>query len=742
MAINGTTLFHKLLARRAHDFERDNKSIRFSYKFKYILLTLTIFVCTFFFAIRLDWSAKNESEYNVAPGYIWWGQTITANYTYPVYKQKLLYLEEVKTARKRTPTVFVYQSSASFDADKKLNSFLSGLSDPNGISNTSLADILSDKVITAYSELPSNIKKRDENVIRIELRKYLSNIYQHGFISIPLELVEHTDICVRLNKLEEKYLQKQFLTDSIRFVENAKKVLSGKLSHASFLISQEIISRILVPNLIYSKEMTDKAHENAEHSVAKTSGIVRKGEKIVEKGEVVTRDILVKLRSYEESQFVRAEKKFSIWMFIGSLGHATIIYSILLLYLMLIRRRIFYDNLQLGIISGMLIFISLQAWLSVHIISSFPFEFLILLPAFSMLAAIVFDSRTAFYITVTMSLMVAGIRGNDYETGTTMMFAGILAAYTVRDIQSRTQMFQSIFYIFLGFAFAQVAFTFERTTELSLNLNKFLILLLNSAISPMITFGVLFIIERVSNISTDLRIKEYDNLKHPLLLKMSEIAPGTYQHTLSLATLAERCAIAINGNPLLVKVGTYFHDIGKIAKPEYFAENQLDFENKHDSLTPKKSAAAIREHVTNGMELANQYKLPNRISDFIPMHHGTTKIKHFLAKALEEAHGAPIDEKDYRYPGPKPNNKDTAIVMICDSAEALTHVVDKNSQDYEKSIEKLIQERILDGQFNECNITLSELNVIKDVCIKHFLGISHSRIKYKDIPQDEEIEDN
>jgi cyclic-di-AMP phosphodiesterase PgpH len=380
-----------------------------------------------------------------------------------------------------------------------------------------------------------------------------------------------------------------------------------------------------------------------------------------------------------------------------------------------------------------------MAWVSNQIHSSLPLELLIFIPALSMLVAIVYDSRTAFYTTVTMALLLAGIRGNDYITGTIMMFTGIIAAYTVRDIQSRIQMYLSFFYIFIGFAIAILVFGAERSSTLNEILMSLVLGFINSIMAPLITFGLLFIIERFSNISTDLRIKEFDNLDHPLIRMLSEKAPGTYQHTLSVAMLAERCSREIGANPLLAKVGAYYHDLGKMSKSEYFTENQMGIDNKHDVINAKRSAKIIIDHVNDGIKLAQEHKLPQRLIDFIPMHHGTTLVKHFYAKALEAAQDSEheVNQNDFRYPGPKPQNKETAILMICDFAEAISRLEFKTTDEIEAIIESNIYDRITDGQFDDCEITLDDLSKIKKIIAKNLIGMTHKRTSYKEIPKKE-----
>jgi putative nucleotidyltransferase with HDIG domain len=368
--------------------------------------------------------------------------------------------------------------------------------------------------------------------------------------------------------------------------------------------------------------------------------------------------------------------------------------------------------------------------------TSLPLQYLIFVPAISMLAAIIFDSRTAFYVTVTLAFLVAGIRGNDYVTAITMLIGGALAAYTVKDIQNRTQMFQSMFFIFISLSFTIAVFGIERSTDIMNIIKRLIVALVNSALSPLIAYGMLLILEKSVNVASDLRLQEYNNLNHPLLIKMSELAPGTYQHTLSVAMLAERCAGAIYANSMLTKTGSYFHDIGKIAKPEYFVENQSDIQNKHDLMSPRKSAQAIRDHVQAGIEMGRQYHLPERIIDFIPQHHGTTLIKHFYAKAIEEGGAKEINQDDYRYPGPKPQTKEAAILMICDSAEAISRIEGKGKDEIEQIIDANIQDRLLDGQFDECDITIHELQTIKETIVKNMIGVSHKRTSYKEIPKE------
>ncbi len=732
------TLFQKLISENLIS-SQTKQTARHSMWLKIVIMLGTVFLCGFLFFFHPEQKIEGAARHNLAVGTVWSGSTLIADFTFPIYKSNTKYAEEQQHARESASLVFVLDNSKESVLLDKVFEILDSLKNITKESNKSLSDPLSDRSLNQILRVPSNQRPAKIATLRREVGSFIEKTYRNGLIDINLDKISSADIIVRIPPNREYPLLKSGLSDRGTFASKLKSFADKELPDFSSLIF-EIVSRYSQPNLIYSNDLTENARLIAEKSVPKTSGIVRKNEVIINKGESLTDDAISKIRSYWTSNQLRDEGSHSILSIIGNFGHSAIVYSMLMLYLFFIRKRIFEDNFQILVLSASLIAVSLAAWVTVEVPSSLPIECLIFLPALSMLAAIIFDSRTAFYATVTMSLMVAGIRGNDYITGTAMLFAGILAAYTVRDIQSRTQMFRTIFYIFIGLSFAMTIFGLELSLDLEAIALRLLLSLINATLAPVITFGALFLIERISNLATDLRIKEYDNLNHPLLVKMNEAAPGTYQHTLGVALLAERSAQAIGANPLLSKVGAYFHDIGKIAKAEYFTENQLEIGNKHDLLPPNRSALAIKDHVSDGIKIAKQYKLPQRLVDFIPMHHGTSLIRHFYAKALEEAQGTDsvVSEEDYRYPGPKPNSKETAILMICDAAEAISRVKDLDKDSIKEKISQSITEKVLDGQFDNSNLTFEEVRIIKDTIFKTIVAKSHQRVSYKEIPKIEE----
>lgn len=726
------TLFGKLKLKKAEHQDEESKVFR-RYWSKILIAFVTILLLTFFHIYRFD-EEKDFSNTFVQVGSIWPHKTLIADYSFPVYKNRNQYAKDVERAKDKVMPVFVNEPERLRNTLSKIDSIFQVLSDNNYSPNIVEEIFTTANLRTFFASMTPEKTKEIQRLVAV-LKRFVSNMLPKGISNVDLINLKSEEIAVVSQQSNiEKIIPKRYIYDKNRFINELSNYLRNNFKNELYEIGLEFINKSLNSSLIFSQELTESKIRLAEQSVPKTIGFVKAGETIVEKGKKITEDILLKINSYEKVRLLSSKETFSFWILLGSFLNIFLIYAIILIYLLILRKRIFADDWQFAIINLCLLLMGFFSWLSISVTSDLPLQYIIFLPSLSLLIAIVFDSRTAFYSTVTMACIVASVRGNDFETALTLMFAGIVGAYSVRDIQSRTQMFRSMVYIEIAFVIPIIAFVLQRSTELKYFFESLSFATLNSILSPIITYGILFVLERYSNITSDLKLKEFDNLNHPLLKKLSEVAPGTYQHTLSVAMLAEMCAEGIGANRLLTRVGAYFHDVGKLYKPEYFSENQMDIENKHEFISPKRSAEIIREHVLKGIEIAKEYGLPPRIIDFIPMHHGTSLIKHFYAKAVEEGAGFPIDQADFRYPGPKPNSRETVIVMICDSAEAMSRLPKKNKEELTNAIQKSIQDKLLDGQFDESNISMKDLNTILEVCVRHLYGIVHPRVEYKEIP--------
>lgn len=735
MVIKGKeTLFRRLYRKAKNASDSSSASKNNSLRVKYSIFGVTLLICTFFFTFNLNEGSQDINYSDVHPGDKWSKQTIVAPFSFPIYKDKEDYYEELEKAKKETYMVFTQNENSFQKVLEKIDTVIINTGKEYKVAEKYYQGILSLDLIADLSSLDPVTVQKMINITFLRIKQFYGKISNNFIIDTSVIQIPHDVISVYIPPNIEKLIRKESLLDDKKFKELVKKELLNNQSALQQKIIEDFVSRNFIPNIEFSIKLTEEALEDAIKNVAKTEGFVRQGDEIVAKGELISKETAKKISSFEKFYYKSTSTKITIWVLIGNFGHASIIFSILIVYLIIIRKRIYTDNIQVAVLCGVILIVAAVSWVTMQIRTTLPIEYFIFLPGLSMLVAIAFDSRTAFYVTVTMALILSGVRGNDYDTATAMMFSGILAAYSVRDIQSRTQLFRSMLFIMIGFGVTICAFSLERSYEFIPTLSKLFISFLNATISPLITFGTLFVLERFTNLTTDLKLEEYSKLNHPILIKLNELAPGSYQHSVSMGLMAEKCAEAINANSLLAKVGAYFHDIGKLQRPEYFVENQMDYDNKHDMLAPRKSAESIKIHVADGIKLAKEYNLPNRIIDFIPMHHGTSVIKHFYAKAIDEAHGATIDENDFRYPGPKPNSKETAIVMICDSAEAISRLSGKTREEIELIISSTIQSKFLDGQFDECNITLKELHTIKETCVKYIYGTQHHRVEYKDIP--------
>ncbi|KUG25877.1 membrane protein [hydrocarbon metagenome] len=318
--------------------------------------------------------------------------------------------------------------------------------------------------------------------------------------------------------------------------------------------------------------------------------------------------------------------------------------------------------------------------------------------------------------------------------------AGGLAAYTVRDIKNRSQIFRSFLYILIGYVVSILAFGLERFSPIEQILIHSGFAASNALISPVMTYGLIIFFERIFKITTDLTLLELTDFNSPLLKQLATKAPGTFTHSMTIGSLVETAAIEIGANPILSRVGAYYHDVGKSFDPGSFVENQLDDRNVHEKLNPQKSAQLIIDHVRRGIELAKEQNLPQDIIDFIPMHHGTMLVSFFYDKAKKEFGEENVKEENFRYPGPKPNSKETALLMLADACEStIRSMTESDPKKIENVINNLVKQRLEDGQLDEAPLTLRDIKKIKESFASILIGQHHKRIRY---PKQNEMEEN
>jgi len=382
--------------------------------------------------------------------------------------------------------------------------------------------------------------------------------------------------------------------------------------------------------------------------------------------------------------------------------------------------------LNLALLLTILIFAA-YAFKSYHL-----FFFYLPIASVAMLTMLLFNDIHVSFMMAFMSAALAGLILGFNLNGMLIFFMGALAGtYKVRDARTRGALIEAGVFV----AIVQVvgALMVHPMINKDILVHVLKPLAINGLVSALVVIGTSKIFETLFRETTNFTLLELSDSSHPLLKRMVVEAPGSYHHSLIVSNLSEAAADAIGANSLLVRVGAYYHDVGKMVKPEYFTENQMVSGNKHDELEPSMSRLVILNHIKEGMDLARKYHLNQRIIDFIPEHHGTSLMHFFYHKALTEGSSEPggLQEKDYRYPGPKPQSKETAIVLLADSVEAATRSLDEHTpQRIEDVVRKVINNKFIDGQLDECDLTLSHINTIASTFVRVLTAMYHGRIKY------------
>ncbi len=713
-----------------------------SNKIKILIFILTVA------SVVLMFPHGESLDSEVSVGSIWTKPDLIATMSFEILKDPKVYEREKLNAAKKVYPIFLKNNAAEKNCLKNFTNLFDSL--------RTIITVLPDSELTKV-KLPVRVstlkflrKTADKKTlisgsgIKISafkkiVKSTLSEICEKGILNLSYGQINRDTISVR----EDKF-QSDFKTKSFYDMESAKKAAESKLfqkignDSSAVYAALDIIDNILKPTLIYSEVYTTQARQIAMDKVPRNLGIVNENERIVAKHDRITPEIKLKIDSYRIAKGEEKNVVDSILEYIGKSLHVMILLILYGLYLYLSRKKIYNNNKYILLIALIILLTSIQAYFVQYIDVNAPVDFLVMVPLASMLLTILFDSRVAFFGTVTIALLVGGLRGNDYIITLSHISAGGFAAYTVRDMKNRNQIFRSFFYILAGYLLAIFAFGFERFLSIQNILIESSFAATNALISPVLTFGFLFIIEKFFGISTDLTYLELSDFNNELLRELSQKASGTFNHSIIMGTMVEEAASLIGANSLLARVGAYYHDIGKLYNPEAFVENQTDGENIHENMPPEKSAKIIIAHVEEGIKMAKEHNLPQEIIDFIPMHHGTLLVSFFYEKAKELYGEENVDESDYRYPGPKPNTKETGLIMLADACEsAVRSMRDIDPQKLENLISNIIEFRLRDGQLDDSNLNFRHIKIIKKTFLKVLLNQHHKRVRY---PNQDEME--
>lgn len=676
---------------------------------------------------------------------------IIAPFDFPVLKKPEVLARERQAARDDVPYYFRYNDTTARDQKKKLSQLFDVLNKiPRTLafpSDTTKIDSTERLVLQNISTLLSQgfSTTQIENLIQLSRERKFTNIKRSLTQMVQLlDKINYIDIAkqsVKNNKaiLIQDGIESDFQLDKAYEKSNIDSLIQLQFKSTNHPgLWQNVLSQFLIPNTYYDENITDENRDKAERAVAPSKNVIVRDEKIIGKNEKITDEIAQVLYSLEVALTDQSGERGGLKIFLARLGKFLLTGLILVLYVIYLsanRRKIFRDNKKLFLISLLiLIQMSISAVFNAFV-SQYPY-FIYLIPTTisSMLLGILFDSGVGVVGTMIIALLLGSNMEFNFTFTALSLIVGVVAIYSVTHIRVRNHIFKAILYILLAYFITIFAFGMMRYDEVSELFDIFLYIIPNAVLSGFITYMSLGIFERIFDITTDITLLELSDLNHPLLKDLTRKAPGTFHHSIIVGNLAEAGAKAINANSLLARVGSYYHDIGKMNKPEYFIENQKGSENRHDSLAPNMSALILSTHVKEGIEMAEDFKLPNIIKSFIPEHHGNSLMKYFYNRATKIKDSKEINEADYRYPGPRPQSKETAIVMLADTVEAATRTIKNPSPSrVRKLVEDLVEEKFLSGELDDSDLTMRDLNSIIDGFMSVLLGIYHDRVEYPDI---------
>lgn len=568
--------------------------------------------------------------------------------------------------------------------------------------------------------------------IRLKLEQVISEILSDGIINIPKSELTLNEITVRnlQNRTERGYSVPNVL-DISQSREYARVSLANNLDEDAATTASQLFKLVIEPNLIYNEAETQARIKEGIDEISPTKGAVAAGQVIIRRGDLITPERYNMLQSLAIARADRASNLERWQRYVGQGLIMLNIFIVFFMYIYLYRRRIF-DNNAMFLLVFLVISLVCIASAILGVMEGFS-HYMIPVALAPVILTIIFDSRVGLMTTITVALITGFLHGNDYEYVLATIVACSLAVFSVRDIKNSSQFYLTTpGLLFVSYAFVLLAFTMTKLGAWGTFMNN-LGFLVPNAMGIWLTAPLIWLIERVFRVTTDVSLLELSDTNRPILKDLMNRAPGTFHHSLQVANLSEAAAASIGANSLMCRVGGLYHDIGKLDKPEYFVENQTG-RNEHDKLKPRMSALVIKNHVSKGVKMAKEINLPDVIIDFIRSHHGTSTIKYFYEKASNQPENKQeVQEEDFRYDGPIPHTKETGILLLADGIEAASRAMkDPSYSKLENLVNRLVDERIAEGQLSNTSLTFQNLSVIKESFLKILVGMYHGRIEYPD----------
>ncbi|MEI6554852.1 MAG: HDIG domain-containing metalloprotein [Paludibacter sp.] len=664
-----------------------------------ILKNAGLFACITILIVLL-YPAEESFKYQFEVGKPWSYELMTASFDFPIYKSDQQIAREKEEALKDFAPYYKLDTTVVEKQIKKMTADLQG----KGENTVSIPASIKVRLKSIYSK--GVISANDNNKLQTDKRKKISCIPPSRVISlIPVE-----NIYTPLTAYEE-------ISNSIG---NSVKMYD--------------INKYLVENLTFDSVMTSISKTELLKNLSQTSGMVQSGERIIDRGEIVTPSmyqVLKSLKTETENRKTSSIQQSSV-VILGEILMTVCLITLFFLYVYLFRPRIFeVTSHVIMILLLMLLIIS-----STSLIISFTNVSYYMVP-FALLPVIIrvfFDSRTALFVHIITVLIISFMVDNAFQFILLQITVGMAAVSSLKDMSQRSQLAQTAVYIFITYLVMYVAFELISEGDFKRIDFQYLIYFGLSSVFMLFAYVLIYIFEKIFDLISSVTLVELTNINSDLMMQFSERAPGTFQHSLQVSNLATEAAKKINANSLLVRTGALYHDIGKMKHPEYFIENQLGGKNPLSEINYEDASQIVINHVNDGIDIAKKSHLPEQIIKFISSHHGTSKTKYFYYSYINANPDKKPNDEIFTYPGPIPNNKETAILMMADAVEARSRSLSEYTEEsISEMVENMIDSQIAEGEFKDAPITFRDVELVKAVFKEKIKNIYHNRIKYPEV---------
>ncbi len=671
---------------------------------------------------------EGKFKYEFQKGKPWIHEDLVSPFDFPIYKTEAELFEERNSILKDFKPFFINDSTA------KNTAIIQFKNDFNREWNV----FQSKRSISVHKRDLAYELKLSENKTKLENKiiEYIKFIYDKGVIdpSDLLTVSSQPSLSITLlinSKAVETEIGEVFtLPKAIDYLQ--QKVLKCEekgIPEMNQFLSKVNLTKILSPNLLYDERTTGKVKREILSNISLTKGMVQAGERVISHEEVIKGDRYQVLESLRKEYERRLGQDNGFMIILGQFLIVTILVFMLYLFLLNFRTEILSDDSKILFI---LILISFMIILSSFVLKSSTISLYVV--PFTIVPIFIrafYDARLALFIHLVTIFLVGFFAPNGYEFVLINFIAGVVAIASLTNLYRSGNLFYTVFLVLLSYLAIYLSLVIVQEGTLRA-INWFtLAWFVVNALLLLALYQLVYLIEKIFGFLSDATLIELSDTNQDLLRKLAELAPGTFQHSLQVANLAEAAAYKIGANPLLVRAGALYHDIGKMNNPFYFIENQPTDFNPHQNIDYEESATIIIRHVTEGLQIARKNKLPQQLVDFIRMHHGTNKVKYFYRLYKDKYTETIEDDLKFIYPGPRPNSKETVVLMMADSVEAASRSFKKITfQAIDDLVEGIIDNLQAEEQFNDANITFKDITTIKSVFKKKLLNIYHARVEY------------